>query len=38
MKQQIISGIKLGFIIAFLLTSYVMYDGIWEPLKFNAVV
>ena len=27
MKQQIISGIKLGFVIAFLLTSYVMYDG-----------
>lgn len=38
MKQQIISGIKLGFIIAFLLTSYVMYDGIWGPTFFGIQV
>lgn len=38
MKQQIISGIKLGFIIAVLLTSYVMYDGIWGPTFFGIQV
>lgn len=38
MKQQIISGIKLGFIIAFLLTSYVLYDGIWGPTFFGIQV
>ena len=38
MKQQIISGIKLGFVIAFLLTSYVMYDGIWGPTFFGIQV
>lgn len=38
MKQQIISGIKLGFIIAFLLTSYVMYDGIWGLTFFGIQV
>ena len=38
MKQQIISGIKLGFIIAFLLTCYVMYDGIWGPTFFGIQV
>lgn len=38
MKQQIISGIKLGFIMAFLLTSYVMYDGIWGPTFFGIQV
>lgn len=38
MKQQIISGIKLGFVIAFLFTSYVMYDGIWGPTFFGIQV
>lgn len=38
MKQQIISGIKLGFVIAFLLTSYVMYDGIWGATFFGIQV
>lgn len=38
MKQQIISGIKLGFVIAVLLTSYVMYDGIWGPTFFGIQV
>lgn len=38
MKQQIISGIKLGFIIAFLLTCYAMYDGIWGPTFFGIQV
>lgn len=38
MKQEIISGIKLGFIIAFLLTCYVMYDGIWGPTFFGIQV
>ena len=38
MKQEIISGIKLGFVIAFLFTSYVMYDGIWGPTFFGIQV
>lgn len=38
MKQQIIAGIKLGFVIAFLFTSYVMYDGIWGPTFFGIQV
>ncbi len=38
MKQLIIAGIKLGFVIAFLLTSYVMYDGIWGPTFFGIQV
>lgn len=38
MKQQIISGIKLGFVIAFLFTCYVMYDGIWGPTFFGIQV
>ncbi len=38
MKQQIIFGIKLGFVIAFLFTSYVMYDGIWGPTFFGIQV
>lgn len=38
MKQQIISGIKLGFIISILLISYPLYDSIWGATFFGIQV
>lgn len=37
-KQQIIFGIKLGFIISLLLISYPLYDSIWGSTFFGIQV